>query len=65
LLTTEGIRAIVVGAGTGIVLGLSWVLQGAVQAGHGNPRRVNISGRVIFYIAVALVLIGIVIGLFL
>jgi hypothetical protein len=39
--TIEGIVIITAGAGTAILLGLSWVLQGAVQAGLGNFRSVS------------------------
>jgi hypothetical protein len=52
---TEGIVMITAGAGTAVLLGLSWVLQGIVQAGRGTLRSVSRLAGVTAIIGVVLI----------
>jgi hypothetical protein len=53
--SSEGIVMITAGAGTAVLLGLSWVLQGTVQAGQGTLRSVSRLAGVTAIIGVVLI----------
>jgi hypothetical protein len=52
---TEGVVMITAGAGTVMLLGIGWVLQGTVQAGRGTIRSVSIWACVAALIGVVLI----------
>jgi len=57
--STEGVVMVTAGAGTAMLLGLSWVLQGIVQAGRGTIRsvsRLTIGTAIIGVVLIALYL---------
>ena len=53
--SAEGIVMITAGAGTAVLLGLSWVLQGTVQVGRGTLRSVSRLAGVTAIIGVVLI----------
>ena len=53
--SAEGVVMITAGAGTAVLLGLSWVLQGTVQAGRGTLRSVSRLAGVTAIIGVVLI----------
>jgi hypothetical protein len=53
--SAEGIVMITAGAGTAVLLGLSWALQGTVQAGRGTLRSVSRLAGVTAVIGVVLI----------
>jgi hypothetical protein len=53
--SSEGIVMITAGAGTAVLLGLSWVLQGTVQVGRGTLRTVSRLAGVTAIIGVVLI----------
>lgn len=53
--SSEGIVMITAGAGTAVLLGLAWVLQGTVQAGRGTLRSVSRLAGVTAIIGVVLI----------
>jgi len=53
--SAEGVVMITAGAGTAVLLGLSWVLQGTVQVGRGTLRTVSRLAGVTAIIGVVLI----------
>jgi hypothetical protein len=53
--SSEGIVMITAGAGTAVLLGLSWVLQGTVQVGRGTLRSISRLAGVTAIIGVVLI----------
>ena len=53
--SAEGVVMITAGAGTAVLLGLSWVLQGTVQVGRGTLRSISRLAGVTAIIGVVLI----------